>query len=64
MKKLNFDEMEMVQGGNFMDGFCTGTGIIGAGVGIAAAVSVLLITPPGEIALAIAGGVCLAYALW
>jgi hypothetical protein len=64
MKKLEMNQMETLEGGNFADGACAVLGFAGAGAGVGALVGTLVITGWGAAVLAVGGAACLAYSIW
>lgn len=64
MKTLELNQMEVIEGGGFLDGACKVLEISAVGAGVAAYVGVLAITGWGLGVLAIGGAACLAWDLW
>ena len=65
MEKLDFNQMELVEGGDLLDGACAVTGIIGAGTGLyaglaAVGVRIAVAAPTGwgALALGVMGVAC------
>lgn len=44
MKELNIEQMDVLCGGNFVDGFCAAVGIFSAGAGLAVLAGVTVAT--------------------
>lgn len=65
MQKISLENLEIIQGGNFMDGFCTGVAVFDAGVGLAVLAGATIAT--GGAAAWIWGGAnaaCAGYAVY
>jgi hydrogenase maturation factor HypE len=65
MKQLNYIELENINGGGFLDGFCAAVGAVGAGVTIAVIAGATIAT--GGVAGVVAGvavGGCAAYGIY
>lgn len=67
MKKLNLNQMENVQGGDFLDGACAVLAGVGGGMVVRAALGAAVAIPAwGQIALGVGTVACMgrAWRLW